>query len=99
LEGKGRKAKKGDRLSVRYRGLLKSGITFDTNMPKGRPFRFQLGAGEVVKGWDLGLVGMAAGGRREVVIPPKLGYGQGGAGDKIPPNATLLFDIELLKIN
>mmetsp|Transcript_10414 Transcript_10414/g.25474 ORF Transcript_10414/g.25474 Transcript_10414/m.25474 type:complete len:336 (+) Transcript_10414:51-1058(+) len=95
--GSGKPAKQGSTISVRYRGLLKSGIEFDSNLPKGKPFSFTLGAGEVVKGWDQGLVGMKVGGRRELVIPPHLGYGQRGAGPKIPPNATLLFEVQLLK--
>ena len=96
--GTGAKVKKGRTVTVRYRGLLRSGIEFDSNMPRGKPFSFTLGAGEVVKGWDLGLMGMKVGGKRELVIPPHLGYGQRAVGDKIPANSTLLFEVELIKM-
>jgi len=82
---------------VRYRGVLtQSGTEFDSNMPRGKPFRFTLGAGDVIRGWDLGLAGMKVGGKRRLVIPAHLGYGSRGAPPEIPPNSSLTFDVELL---
>jgi FKBP-type peptidyl-prolyl cis-trans isomerase len=97
--GTGAVAKAGDRVSVHYRGTLKAdGSEFDASRPRGTPFTFQLGAGRVIKGWDQGVAGMKVGGTRKLTIPGPLGYGASGAGAKIPPNATLLFDVELLEI-
>lgn len=96
-EGTGQAAQKGDIVSVHYTGTLEDGTKFDSSIDRGEPFRFQLGAGRVIKGWDLGLEGMKKGGKRNLTIPPALGYGNQGIGP-IPPNATLLFEIELLEI-
>ncbi len=101
-EGKGEAAKKGDVVEVHYTGWLTTdgtdkGKKFDSSVGK-TPFRFKLGAGQVIKGWDEGVAGMKLGGKRTLVIPPDLGYGARGAGADIPPNSTLLFDVELLRI-
>jgi FKBP-type peptidyl-prolyl cis-trans isomerase len=95
LVGKGAVATKGNRLQMRYKGTLATGQVFDSNMPRGRPFTFKLGAGEVIRGWDEGLQGMRVGGKRTLKIPSALGYGSRGAG-KIPPNANLTFEVELI---
>jgi FKBP-type peptidyl-prolyl cis-trans isomerase len=98
--GEGPEAKKGDTLEVHYTGTLKDGTKFDSSKDPGRkPLEFKLGAGQVIKGWDEGMVGMKVGGQRTLVIPPELGYGARGAGDKIPPNAELIFKVELVKIH
>jgi len=98
-EGSGNTAKTGDKLTVNYLGLLQSGTKFDSSWDRGTPFTFTLGAGQVIKGWDLGLLGMKVGERRKLTIPPELAYGSAGAGNGlIPPDATLIFEIELLKI-
>ena len=96
--GDGVEAKKGDAVEVHYTGWLKDGTKFDSSKDRGRPFSFKLGAGDVIKGWDEGVAGMKVGGKRTLVIPSELGYGKEGAGDDIPPNATLLFEVELLRI-
>jgi protein-disulfide isomerase len=96
--GAGPAAANGDRVSVHYVGTLVDGTEFDSSRPRGRPFQFTLGAGQVIKGWDQGVLGMKVGGRRKLVIPPDLGYGDRGAGGKIPPGATLVFDVELISI-
>lgn len=88
----------GKKVTVHYTGTLIDGTKFDSSLDRGTSFTFNLGAGEVVKGWDQGLVGMKVGGKRKLTIPPSLGYGEAGAGDTIPPNATLVFEIELLKV-
>lgn len=95
--GAGAQAKAGDRVSVHYRGTLQDGTLFDQSHGRG-PFDFGLGAGQVIKGWDEGVAGMRVGGKRRLTIPPVLGYGARGAGGVIPPNATLIFEVELLKI-
>jgi FKBP-type peptidyl-prolyl cis-trans isomerase len=97
--GKGPSAKSGDRVTVHYTGWLKDGTKFDSSKDRNQPFSFSLGAGDVIPGWDQGVAGMKVGGKRKLTIPPNLGYGARGAGGVIPPNATLLFEVELLKIN
>lgn len=94
--GGGDEAKAGHTVSVHYVGTLTSGDTFDSSRDRGRPFQFRLGAGQVIRGWDEGVAGMKVGGKRTLVIPPEMGYGSRGAGGVIPPNATLVFDVELL---
>ncbi|TPV96765.1 MAG: FKBP-type peptidyl-prolyl cis-trans isomerase [Myxococcales bacterium FL481] len=95
--GEGPSAKAGDEIAVHYTGYLLSGDTFDSSLSRGRPFTLKLGKGRVIKGWEQGLVGMKAGGRRRLTIPAKLGYGSRAAG-KIPPNSTLAFTVELVRI-
>ena len=95
--GEGDEAKAGQVVSVNYRGTLTNGKEFDSSYGRG-PFSFPLGAGRVIKGWDEGVAGMRVGGKRKLVIPPDLAYGSRGAGGVIPPDATLLFEVELLKV-
>ena len=94
--GTGEEAKAGHAVSVHYVGTLTDGKKFDSSRDRGRPFDFKLGAGQVIKGWDQGVAGMKIGGLRKLTIPPHLGYGARGAGGAIPPNATLVFEVELL---
>jgi FKBP-type peptidyl-prolyl cis-trans isomerase FkpA len=96
--GTGETASAGDRVSVHYAGWLPDGTQFDSSRQRA-PFDFVLGEGMVIQGWDEGVAGMREGGRRKLVIPPHLGYGPGGIGGVIPPNATLVFDVELLRVN
>jgi len=95
--GEGREVVSGDDISVHYIGTLQSGEQFDNSYVRGTPFSFNVGAGKVIKGWDQGVVGMKVGGQRILVIPSDLAYGKNGMGP-IPPNATLVFSIELLEI-
>jgi FKBP-type peptidyl-prolyl cis-trans isomerase len=97
--GTGAEAVAGRRVSVHYTGRLLTGRQFDSSRERGQPFSFTLGAGQVIKGWELGVAGMKVGGKRRLVIPPHLAYGESGAGGLIPPNATLVFDVELLEVH
>ncbi|MFD1694757.1 FKBP-type peptidyl-prolyl cis-trans isomerase [Roseibium aestuarii] len=97
--GTGAEAKAGDTVTVHYTGWLTDGKKFDSSVDRGDPFVFPLGAGRVIRGWDEGVAGMKVGGKRELVIPPHMGYGSRGAGGVIPPNATLKFEVELLGVN
>lgn len=94
--GTGAEAKSGMNVSVHYTGWLTNGTKFDSSKDRGQPFEFQLGAGRVIRGWDEGVAGMKIGGKRKLTIPSELGYGARGAGNIIPPNATLVFEVELL---
>lgn len=97
-EGTGEVAEPGDTVLVHYTGWLPTGEQFDSSRERGEPFQFLLGAGRVIPGWDQGVAGMTVGERRKLVIPPDLGYGAAGGGDVIPPNATLVFDVELIEV-
>jgi FKBP-type peptidyl-prolyl cis-trans isomerase FkpA len=96
--GEGEEAKTGDTVSVHYTGWLTDGSKFDSSVDRDEPFDFPLGRGYVIRGWDEGVAGMRVGGRRKLTIPPDLGYGARGAGGVIPPNATLVFEVELLAV-
>lgn len=96
--GTGDAAVAGKTVNVHYTGWLESGKKFDSSVDRGQPFSFPLGAGRVIKGWDEGVQGMKVGGKRKLTIPSELGYGSRGAGGVIPPNATLIFDVELLGV-
>ncbi|KAL5008900.1 hypothetical protein ScPMuIL_014481 [Solemya velum] len=93
------KSRKGDTLNMHYTGTLEDGSKFDSSLDRGTPFVFTLGSGQVIKGWDQGLLGMCEGEKRKLVIPSDMGYGSRGAPPKIPADATLLFEVELLKID
>ncbi len=97
--GEGPQAKAGDTVSVHYTGWLEDETKFDSSKDRNQPFEFPLGGGRVIKGWDEGVAGMQVGGTRKLIIPSELGYGSRGAGGVIPPDATLIFEVELLAIN
>lgn len=99
VEGTGAEAKSGDNVTVHYTGWLTDGTKFDSSVDSGQPFQFPLGAGRVIPGWDQGVEGMKVGGKRKLTIPPSLGYGEQGAGGVIPPNATLVFEVELISVD
>ena len=98
-EGSGTVAETGNRVSVHYEGKLTNGEVFDASRPRGQAFSFTIGAGQVIRGWEEGVAGMKVGEVRRLTIPPELGYGAAGAGNVIPPNATLVFEIELLDVS
>lgn len=98
-EGDGEIAEAGQMVTVHYTGWLTDGNKFDSSKDRNDPFKFKLGAGNVIRGWDEGVVGMKIGGTRKLTIPANLGYGAQGAGGAIPPNATLVFEIELLGLD
>lgn len=95
----GKIAEKGNTVEVHYTGKLLNGTKFDSSLDRKQPFSFTLGVGQVIKGWDQGVQGMKEGEKRKLTIPSNLGYGPRGAGGVIPPNAALVFDVELLKVN
>lgn len=96
--GDGAEARPGQQVSVHYVGTLADGKKFDSSRDRGQPFAFKLGAGQVIQGWDQGVAGMKIGGLRKLTIPPELGYGPDGYPGAIPPNATLLFEVELIAV-
>ena len=96
--GTGAQATAGKVVSVHYTGKLQDGKVFDSSIPRGEPITFPLGKGSVIKGWDEGIALMKVGGKAQLIIPPNLAYGENGAGGVIPPNATLVFDVELVSI-
>ena len=98
-EGTGEVSKTGDTLSVHYTGTLEDGTKFDSSVDRGQPFSFTLGENRVIQGWEQGMLNMKVGEKRRLTIPSSLGYGASGAGGVIPPNATLIFEVELLGIN
>ena len=99
VEGTGAEAVAGKNITVHYSGFLTNGTKFDSSLDRNDPFSFRLGAGQVIKGWDEGFAGMKVGGKRKLTIPSHMGYGKRGAGGVIPPDATLIFDVELLGVD
>ena len=98
-EGEGEGAKAGDKLTLNYVGTLEDGTKFDSSIGRGQPFTFTLGQNSVIQGWEQGLLGMKPGEKRKLTIPPELAYGEQGAGGVIPPNATLIFEVDMISIN
>ena len=98
-EGEGAKPEKWQKVKVHYTGKLEDGTVFDSSVKRGVPIEFELGVGRVIKGWDEGIADMKVGGKRQLIIPPDLGYGANGYPPVIPPNSTLIFDVELVEIN
>ena len=96
IEGEGADIVKHSKIKAHYLGMLEDGTKFDSSYDRGEPFSFQIGLRQVIKGWETGIVGMKVGGKRTLIIPPELGYGERGAGELIPPNSTLIFDIEII---
>lgn len=97
-EGKGKKAEAGKTVAVHYTGKFQDGRVFDSSVSRGEPIEFVLGQGMVIRGWDEGIAMMRVGGKAQLIIPPDLAYGEKGASGVIPPNATLVFDVELVKV-
>ena len=98
VDGQGARPAAGDSVSVHYTGWLKDGTKFDSSLDRGQPFEFAIGRGRVIRGWDEGVASMKVGGKRKLIIPAHLGYGERGAGGVIPPGATLIFEVELLGV-
>jgi peptidylprolyl isomerase len=98
VKGTGAAPTSGKNVTVHYTGWLENGTKFDSSVDRGQPFVFRIGAGEVIPGWDEGVMSMRVGGKRKLIIPSQLGYGPSGAGGVIPPNATLIFEVELLDV-
>lgn len=96
--GRGVAVKSGDTILIHYRGTLTNGTEFDSSYKRNEPFETAIGVGRVIEGWDKGVIGMKVGGKRKLTIPPDMGYGSQGAGDAIPPNSTLIFEVELMGI-
>ena len=96
IEGEGAEIVNHSKIKVHYLGMLEDGTKFDSSYDRGEPFSFQIGLRQVIKGWETGILGMKVGGKRTLIIPPELGYGDRGAGELIPPNSTLIFDIEII---
>ncbi len=96
--GEGKEVKQNDTVVIHYNGTLQDGTKFDSSIDRGQPFETQIGVGMVIPGWDQGVLGMKIGGKRKLVVPPELAYGEQGAGEVIPPNSTLIFELELLDI-
>ena len=98
IEGKGAEIVKHSKIKVHYIGKLKDGTKFDSSHDRGEPFSFQIGLRQVIEGWETGIMGMKVGGKRTLIIPPELGYGERGAGNLIPPNETLIFEVEIIDV-